>query len=79
MNAAWWMLVALAVLAIGYRYYSAFLAAKVLCLDDTRRAPAHVHDDGHRRGAVGRHPGLCQEHRRVQGVVAARALAVRGF
>ena len=31
MHAAWWMLGALAVLAIAYRYYSAFLAAKVLC------------------------------------------------
>src|SRR5579883_668124 len=47
MNAAWWMLVALAVLAIGYRYYSAFIAAKVLCLDDARVTPAHVLDDGH--------------------------------
>jgi carbon starvation protein len=47
MNAAWWMLSALAVLAIGYRYYSAFIAAKVLCLDDARVTPAHVHKDGH--------------------------------
>ena len=47
MNAAWWMLIALAVLALGYRYYSAFLAAKVLCLDDTRITPAHTLDDGH--------------------------------
>ena len=29
MKAAWWMLGALAVLAIAYRYYSAFLAARV--------------------------------------------------
>ena len=41
MHAAWWMLGALAVLAIAYRYYSAFLAAKVLCLDDARVTPAH--------------------------------------
>ena len=33
MHAAWWMLSALAVLAIAYRYYSAFIAAKVLCLE----------------------------------------------
>ena len=46
-NAAWWMLGALAVLAIGYRYYSAFLAAKVLCLDDARTTPAHTLEDGH--------------------------------
>lgn len=46
MHAAWWMLGALAVLAIGYRYYSAFLAAKVLCLDDARVTPSHRLEDG---------------------------------
>ncbi len=46
MHAAWWMLGALAVLAIAYRYYSAFLAAKVLCLDDARVTPSHVFEDG---------------------------------
>jgi carbon starvation protein len=40
------MLGALAVLAIGYRYYSAFLAARVLCLDDARITPAHALEDG---------------------------------
>ncbi len=45
-GAAMWMLGALAVLAIAYRYYSAFLAAKVLCLDATRTTPAHTLDDG---------------------------------
>src|ERR1700739_446190 len=37
---------ALCVLAVGYRYYSAFLAAKVLCLDSRRQTPAHSHYDG---------------------------------
>ncbi len=46
MTAAWWMLSALAVLAIAYRYYSAFIAAKVLCLDDARITPAHTREDG---------------------------------
>src|SRR5918994_4747509 len=46
MNAAWWLLTALAGLALAYRYYSAFLAARVLCLDDRRRTPAHEHNDG---------------------------------
>src|SRR5687768_12034891 len=46
MHAAWWMLVTLAVLAIAYRYYSAFIAAKVLCLDDSRITPAHTLGDG---------------------------------
>ena len=41
------MLGALAVLAIAYRYYSAFIAAKVLCLDESRVTPAHEKNDGH--------------------------------
>ena len=32
--------------AIGYRYYSAFIAAKVLALDDSRVTPAHRLNDG---------------------------------
>ncbi len=40
------MLTALAVLAIAYRYYSAFLAARVACLDDARQTPAHTLNDG---------------------------------
>ena len=40
------MLGALAVLAVAYRYYSAFLAAKVAALDDSRITPAHEFNDG---------------------------------
>jgi carbon starvation protein len=40
------MIFTLCVLAIGYRYYSAFLAAKVAVLDDTRVTPAHRLNDG---------------------------------
>jgi carbon starvation protein len=40
------MLGVLAILAIAYRYYSAFLAAKVAALDDTRKTPAHRFSDG---------------------------------
>jgi carbon starvation protein len=36
----------LAVTAIAYRYYSAFLAAKVMALDDSRVTPAHRFEDG---------------------------------
>ena len=36
----------LCVLAIAYRYYSAFLAAKVAVLDDSRLTPAHRFNDG---------------------------------
>jgi carbon starvation protein len=41
------MLGVLCVLAIAYRYYSAFLAAKVAALDDSRITPAHKYADGH--------------------------------
>jgi carbon starvation protein len=37
---------AILVLTLGYRYYSAFLAAKVLVLDDRRVTPAHRLNDG---------------------------------
>jgi len=41
------MVIALCVLAIGYRYYSAFLASKVAVLDASRLTPAHLLNDGH--------------------------------
>ena len=40
------MLGVLCILAIAYRYYSAFLAAKVAALDDSRITPAHQFNDG---------------------------------
>jgi carbon starvation protein len=40
------MIAALCALAIGYRFYSAFLAAKVAALDDSRITPAHLLNDG---------------------------------
>ncbi|MCC7385653.1 MAG: carbon starvation protein A [Deltaproteobacteria bacterium] len=40
------MLGALCALVIAYRFYSAFIAAKVLALDDSRETPAHRHQDG---------------------------------
>src|SRR4051794_6624715 len=46
MRALWWMLTALAVLALAYRYYSAFIAARILALDDARATPAHTRRDG---------------------------------
>ncbi|MBX6420749.1 MAG: carbon starvation protein A [Nevskia sp.] len=45
-NAAWLVAAALATFAIGYRYYSRFIAQTVLKLDDGRATPAQVHDDG---------------------------------
>src|SRR5438309_5724005 len=40
------MILALCALAIGYRFYSAFLAARVAALDDSRTTPAHLRYDG---------------------------------
>src|SRR5436189_428472 len=40
------MILTLCALAIGYRFYSAFLAAKVAALDDSRITPAHLLNDG---------------------------------
>ncbi len=40
------MLGTLCVLAIAYRYYSAFLASKVVALDPARVTPAHTLNDG---------------------------------
>src|SRR5271167_4890107 len=40
------MVVVLGILAIAYRYYSAFLAARVAVLDDRRLTPAHRFNDG---------------------------------
>ncbi len=41
------LIAAICVVAIAYRFYSAFLAAKVLVLDDTKVTPAHRLEDGH--------------------------------
>src|SRR3954469_11825598 len=40
------MIVVLCCMAIAYRYYSAFLAARVAVLDDGRETPAHRFNDG---------------------------------
>ncbi len=45
-NAAWFILAALCTYAIGLRFYSKWIAAKALVIDDLRAPPAEVHDDG---------------------------------
>jgi carbon starvation protein len=47
MNALPIIVTVLCVLAIAYRYYSAFIAAKVLALDDSRPVPSQTMYDGH--------------------------------
>ena len=46
MSAFPFLLGALCVMAIMYRYYSAFIAAKIIALDDSRTTPAHTFNDG---------------------------------
>jgi carbon starvation protein len=45
-NAIWLVVAALCVFSIGYRFYSKFIAEKVLRLDPTRATPAVLHNDG---------------------------------
>ena len=45
-NAVWLVTAALCVYFIAYRFYSKFIAEKVLRLDDTRVTPAERHNDG---------------------------------
>lgn len=45
-NALWMVVASLCVFAIGYRFHSAWLMAKVLTLDDLRATPAEVRNDG---------------------------------
>ncbi|MGU7781057.1 carbon starvation CstA family protein [Burkholderia sp. PU8-34] len=45
-NAVWLVTAALIVYFIAYRFYSKFIAERVLRLDDTRQTPAERHNDG---------------------------------
>src|SRR3989454_1743671 len=46
MHALYIIVPVLCILAIAYRYYSAFIAARVMMLDDARVTPAHAKYDG---------------------------------
>jgi len=45
-SATWFVLAAVCSYLVGYRLYSAFIAAKILALDNTRATPAERRDDG---------------------------------
>ncbi|MCC6232333.1 MAG: carbon starvation protein A [Verrucomicrobiales bacterium] len=45
-NSATLLIAAVCSYAIGYRFYSKWLAARVLALDDRRATPCEVHEDG---------------------------------
>ncbi len=46
LNAVWFVVAAVATYVVAYRFYSSFIAAKVLALDDSRATPAERLDDG---------------------------------
>jgi len=45
-NAVWFVIAAVAVYSIAYRFYGAFLAAKLFGLESDRQTPAERHNDG---------------------------------
>ena len=45
-NALWLVVAAVATYAVGYRFYSSFISAKVLALDPLRATPAERLDNG---------------------------------
>ncbi len=45
-NSAYILIAAFCTYAIGYRFYSKWIAARVLMLNDRRATPCEVHDDG---------------------------------
>src|SRR5882672_5688446 len=47
MRALYIIVPVLCILVIAYRYYSAFIAARLWALDDSRVTPAHAKNDGH--------------------------------
>jgi carbon starvation protein len=46
LNSGYILLAALCSYAIGYRFYSKWIAARILALNDRRATPCEVHDDG---------------------------------
>src|SRR5437899_3995271 len=46
LNSAYILLAAVCSYAIGYRFYSKWIAVRVLALNDRRATPCEVHDDG---------------------------------
>ena len=47
LNSIYLLVAALCTYAIGFRFYSKWIAAKVMMLDNRRATPCEVHEDGH--------------------------------
>lgn len=46
MNSIVLVIIGALILILGYRFYGAFIAAKVLVLDETRKVPSEIYNDG---------------------------------
>ena len=46
LNAIWFVIAAVCCYLVAFRFYSAFIAARLLVLDDTRATPSERRDDG---------------------------------
>jgi len=46
LNAAWILTAAVCTYAVGFRFYSKWIAARLLTLDDSRATPSEIHEDG---------------------------------
>jgi carbon starvation protein len=46
LNAVWLLAAAFCTYSIGYRFYSKWIAAKIMALDDRRATPSMIHEDG---------------------------------
>src|SRR5579863_7817767 len=46
LNATWIVVASVCCYLVAYRFYSAFISARLLALDDSRATPAERHDDG---------------------------------
>ncbi len=60
LNSGYLVLAALCTYAIGYRFYSKWIATAALALDDRRATPCEVHEDG--RDFVKTHPWIVFGH-----------------
>ena len=45
-NSSWFVVAAICIYALGYRFYSAFIAAKLVALDPTRACPSERLNNG---------------------------------
>ena len=45
-NSFWLIIAAVCTYAVAYRFYSRFIARKIFELDDNRKTPAEIHNDG---------------------------------